>query len=177
MPSRPLPLSAHAGRSYRRGALSTSASSLPPGAFVLVPPLHDDRPQISAPMIATPNSFPTVQHAVSGFSSRRPVQPCPDPRRRLIPPHLEHAAGRLGTTADAPPHRERARERCIREIEGDRVVEHAPLSSSSHRRSRPRRLGNRCNPRYSSMRWSEKEDIARGAPDETNSRNSARGYR
>jgi hypothetical protein len=96
MPSRPLPLSVHAGRSHRRGALSTSASSLPPGAFVLVPPLHDDRPPISAPMIATPNTFPRAQHPVGGVSSRRPVQPCPDPWRWLILAHLQHAAGRRG---------------------------------------------------------------------------------
>ena len=49
-PSRSLPLSVHAERSRFRGALSTKASLLPLGAFGLVPPLHDDRPQISVPM-------------------------------------------------------------------------------------------------------------------------------
>src|SRR5271166_1232497 len=56
-PSRSLPLSVHAGRYRFRGALSTKASLLPPGAFGLVPPLHDDRTQISVPMTTTPAAF------------------------------------------------------------------------------------------------------------------------
>jgi hypothetical protein len=77
MLSRLLPLSVHAGRSCLRGALSTTASSLPPGAFGLVPLLHDDRPRISAPMITTPNTFSNAATPVGGIGSRRPVQPCP----------------------------------------------------------------------------------------------------
>jgi len=37
------------------------------------------------------------------LASRRPVQPRPDPRRRLVLAHLEHAAGRLDLGLDAPP--------------------------------------------------------------------------
>src|ERR1700758_1736356 len=61
MPSRSLPLSVHAERYRFRGALSTKASLLPPGAFGLVPPLHDDRPQISVPMTTTAVAFLTSE--------------------------------------------------------------------------------------------------------------------
>ena len=50
MPSRSRSLFARNVRLYLQGALSTKASLLPLGAFGLVPPLHDDRPQISVPM-------------------------------------------------------------------------------------------------------------------------------
>ena len=52
------------------------------------------------------------------------MQPRPDPRSRLVLAHLEHAAGRLDLGPHAPPGDEGARERCIREIERDRVVEY-----------------------------------------------------
>src|SRR5262245_19533461 len=91
MLSQLLPLSVHAGRSCLRGVLSTTASSLPPGAFGLVPLLHDGRPLISVPMITTPHTFSITATLVGGVSSRRPAQPCPDPRRRLILVHLEYA--------------------------------------------------------------------------------------
>jgi hypothetical protein len=53
-PSRSLLLSVHAGRSRFRGALSTKALSLPPGALWLVLPLHDDRPRIAVPLTTAP---------------------------------------------------------------------------------------------------------------------------
>src|SRR5215472_11877 len=58
------------------------------------------------------------------------------PRRRLVLAHLEHATGRLGFRPDAPPCDEGARERRIREIERDRVVQqlaHPPMASSLSR--------------------------------------------
>jgi hypothetical protein len=109
---------------------------------VLVPPPHDDRPQVSAPMIATPNAFLTAQHPVGGVGSRRPVQPCPDPRLWLILTHSEHAAGRLGLCPDAPPRYERARERRIHK------VEHIALLSTraSSKASLPTRHSRNRNP-------------------------------
>src|SRR5215831_17380078 len=47
--SRSLPLFARAGRPPLPGILSTKPSLLLPGAFGLVPPLHDDKPRISVP--------------------------------------------------------------------------------------------------------------------------------
>jgi hypothetical protein len=55
-PSRSLPLSVHARRSRFRGALSTKASLLPPGAFGLSPLLHDDSPRIAVPLTPAPNA-------------------------------------------------------------------------------------------------------------------------
>ena len=55
-PSRSLPRSVHAGRSRFRGALSTKASLLPPGAFGLSPLLHDDSPRIAVPLTPAPNA-------------------------------------------------------------------------------------------------------------------------
>ena len=133
MLSRLLPLSVHAGRSCPRGALSTTASSLPPGAFGLVPLLHDGRPRIFVPMITTPHTFSNAATPVGGVGSRRPVQPCPDPRRRLILAHLEHAAGRLGLGRHAPPGHKGAGERRIREMNRDRVVQHPAHSRRRHR--------------------------------------------
>jgi hypothetical protein len=40
-------LSVHAGRPRLQDVLSAGASSIPPGAFGLVPPRHDDTPRIS----------------------------------------------------------------------------------------------------------------------------------
>ena len=48
--SRFLPLSVHAARSNLRGALSAKVPSLPPEAVGLVPPPHDNNPQISVPI-------------------------------------------------------------------------------------------------------------------------------
>jgi hypothetical protein len=56
MPSRSLSLSARAARPLLSDILSTKPSWLPPGAFGLVPPPHDDKLRISVPMIATPNA-------------------------------------------------------------------------------------------------------------------------
>jgi hypothetical protein len=121
MPSRSLPLTARARRSRFRGALSTTASLLLPGAFGLVPPLHDDRPRIAVPLSTAPNASskiggrrwagipfkcpahdfrrlsltqntvfaPKLRRARSILPSRRPMQPRPNPRRRLILAHLE----------------------------------------------------------------------------------------
>src|SRR5262249_52017317 len=115
------------------GALSPTASSLPPGAFGLVPLLHDGRPRISVPMITTPNTFSNAATPVGGVGSRRPVQPCPDPRRRLILTHLENAAGHLGFRPDAPSGNECTGKRRIREINRDRVVQHPAHSRRRHR--------------------------------------------
>ena len=43
--------------------------------------------------------------------SRRPVQPRPNPRRRLILLHLEHAASGLDLGVGTPPRKERAQQR------------------------------------------------------------------
>ena len=95
MPSRPLPLVVHAGRPRLQDVLSAGASSLPPGAFGLVPPPHDDRWQASVPMTTTPNAILNIGNsrwAVSvhsrpeGLPGPHGVQcsPAPNPRRRLI---------------------------------------------------------------------------------------------
>ena len=44
-----------------------------------------------------------VARRTSRSSLWRPMQPRPDPRRRLVLPHLEHAAGRLRPAPHAPP--------------------------------------------------------------------------
>jgi hypothetical protein len=127
MPSRSLPLSVHAERYRFRGALSTKASLLPPGAFGLVPPLHDDRPQISVPMTTTPVAFLTSEtpagrspfrspasgcralRDTSHLPSGRPMQSRPDPRRWVVLSHLERLSGvstfearRFGRAIDEP---------------------------------------------------------------------------
>jgi hypothetical protein len=55
----------------------------------------------------------------------RPVQPGPDPRRQLILAHLEHASGSLDLRPDASSRYEGARECRIREVNRDRVIQHA----------------------------------------------------
>ena len=62
-PSRSLLLSVHAGRSRFRGALSTKALSLPPGALWLVLPLHDDRPRIAVPLTTAPERILEVDNS------------------------------------------------------------------------------------------------------------------
>jgi len=63
-----------------------------------------------------------------GSASRRPMQPRPNPRRRLILTDPEHAASRLDLGPHTPPRHEGACECRICEIERDRVVEHTPRS-------------------------------------------------
>ena len=95
MPSRLLPLVVHAGRPRLQDVLSAGASSLPPGAFGLVPPPHDDRWQASVPMITTPNAILNIGNSrwavsVRSLARRLPgphgvlCSPRPNPRCRLI---------------------------------------------------------------------------------------------
>jgi hypothetical protein len=103
MPSRSLPRSARGLRPRLQAAPSPTASWLPQGAFGLVPSLHDDRPRISVPMTAlrthssvsaTPGGrYPFTPSPRALRPLRCPMQPRPDPRRRLILTHLELAAG------------------------------------------------------------------------------------
>ena len=58
--------------------------------------------------------------------SRRPVQPCPNPRLRLILPNLEDPARGFGPCPNTPPGNKRAREGGIREIDRESVIQHAP---------------------------------------------------
>jgi hypothetical protein len=75
-PSRSLPRCVRAGRSRLRAALLAAAWSLPPGAFGLVPPLHDDRPQISVPMTTTPVAFLTSETPAGRSPFRSPASGC-----------------------------------------------------------------------------------------------------
>jgi hypothetical protein len=84
-PSRSLPRSVHAERYRFRGALSTKASLLPPGAFGLVPPLHDDRPQISVPMTTTPVACLTSETPAGRSSFRSPASGCRALRDSISP--------------------------------------------------------------------------------------------
>jgi hypothetical protein len=52
------------------------------------------------------------------------MQPCPDPRRRLILAHLEHTTGGLRSGPNAPPRDEGAGERGIREVDRYRVIQY-----------------------------------------------------
>jgi len=65
-----------------------------------------------------------VPRAVSRSSelSRRPVQPRPDPRHRLVLSHPERSFGGLDLVADAPARDKRAGERWIGEVDRDRIV-------------------------------------------------------
>src|SRR5215469_6062038 len=74
----------------------------------------------------------SVPEVASLLSSRRPVKACGNPWRRLVLAHLEHAASRLDLGPDAPPRNEGARERRIREIEGDSVIQHPAHSRRRH---------------------------------------------
>jgi hypothetical protein len=56
---------------------------------------------------------------------RRPVQPRPDPRSRLVLPHLEYAAGGLDPGPHAPPGDEGVGECGIREVDRNRVIQNA----------------------------------------------------
>ena len=140
---RSLPLSARAARLRLQGALSTIALSLPPGAFGRVPPLHDDRPRISVP-IATPRTHSQYrQHPVGGIrslptpalSGRHGVLSSPAPTRGAGSSSRtwKHAAGHLDLGPDAPPGNEGARERRIREIDRDRVVQDPAYSRGRQR--------------------------------------------
>jgi hypothetical protein len=60
-------------------------------------------------------SAPEVASGRSRLPSRCPMQPCSDPRRRVLLSHLEHASGRLDLRPRAPPGDECARERRVRE--------------------------------------------------------------
>src|SRR5215469_12169031 len=73
MPSRLLPLVVHAGRSRLQDVLSAGASSLPPGAFGLVPPPHDDRWQASVPMTTTPNAILNIGNTRLAVSLHPPA--------------------------------------------------------------------------------------------------------
>jgi hypothetical protein len=66
--------------------------------------------------------------------SRRPVQPCPDPRSRLIVAHLKHTAGRLYFVAGAPAGHEGAREGRVEEVDRESVPQRA---AHPRRRQRP----------------------------------------
>ena len=55
-------------------------------------------------------------------SLRRPMQPRPDPRYRIIIAHLKHAASRLNPVPGAPPRHKRAGQRRIQEIDRSGVV-------------------------------------------------------
>jgi hypothetical protein len=72
------------------------------------------------------------QRVESGL--RGAMQPCPDPRCRLILAYLEHAAIRLRPGPGAPPGDKRARKCGVEEINRDGVVQHAPRPG---RRDRP----------------------------------------
>src|SRR6266436_6592831 len=55
----------------------------------------------------------------------RPVQPRPNSRCRLILAHPERPFGGLDLVADAPARDKRTGERCVGEVDRNRVVEHA----------------------------------------------------
>jgi hypothetical protein len=126
-----------------------------------------------------PRGHPTairVDHQYgAGLPSWRSVQARPNPRRRLILPHLEHAPGRLDTAPDAPPGDEGARERCIGEIDGDRIIQHPAHSRRRHRqRSEPsppgngQTVGRKCLSRYPARRSGHDEHLKQWPYDTTN---------
>ena len=49
------------------------------------------------------------------------MQPCPDPRRRLILAHLENAPNCLDLGAGTPSRDKGARERCVREADREGI--------------------------------------------------------
>jgi hypothetical protein len=60
------------------------------------------------------------------------MQPCPDPRRRLILAHLEHTTGGLRSGPNAPPRDEGAGERGIREVDRYRVIQYPARPRRRH---------------------------------------------
>src|SRR6266436_9162111 len=63
----------------------------------------------------------------------RPVQPRPNSRCRLILAHPERPFGGLDLVADAPARDKRTGERCVGEVDRNRVVEHTASSRWRHR--------------------------------------------
>jgi hypothetical protein len=117
-----------AGRLCLRAALSAAVSSLLPGAVGLALPLHGDKLRTSFPLNYSRTQFhgrtaPTqgssltkqrfafeVAQRTSRSSLWCPMQPRPDPRRRLVLAHLEYPADRLDLGPHAPPGDEGAGE-------------------------------------------------------------------
>src|SRR5215471_14010732 len=98
MSSRSLPLFARAGRPPLPGILSTMASWLLPGAFVLVPLLHDDTPRISVPR---PPLRLRSQNQQLPYSTL-----CTDgitPKHRYVPKVAPNRISRLTASGAAPP--------------------------------------------------------------------------
>jgi hypothetical protein len=52
------------------------------------------------------------------------MQPCPNPRLRVVVTHLEDAARGFGPCPNTPPDNERARQRGISEIDRQGVIQH-----------------------------------------------------
>ena len=60
------------------------------------------------------------------------MQPCPDPRLRLIFAHLERASDRLDLRPDVPPGNEGARQCRICEIDREGVIQYATRPRRRH---------------------------------------------
>ena len=60
------------------------------------------------------------------------MQPRPDPRRWLVVTNAEHAILRFDSGPSAPARDERARERCVEEIDRHGVIQHAAHAGRRH---------------------------------------------